>query len=111
MLDFEADLAAVFFCADFAMPFTRQRPLASDVEVLGILGVTEGDALDTHAIAITRSLRLPSTADVRADDVLVAVQAIPAMGVEQGARFRVLDLPQRVNDGMEFEALLGSVGP
>lgn len=26
-----------------------------------------------------------------------------------GARFRVLDNPRRVNDGMEMEALLGSV--
>lgn len=111
MLDLEADLAAVFFGADFAMPFTRQRSLVADVEVLGILGTTDEEALDARAISSQRSLRTPATADVRADDVLVAVQAIPAMGVAQGARFRVLDVPQRVNDGMECEALLGSVGP
>lgn len=112
MLDLEADLAAVFFGADFATPFTRQRPLVADVQVLGILGVTDEEALDARAIASTRSLRIPATADVRADDVLVAVQAIPAAGVAQGTKFRVLDMPQRVNDGMEYEALLGSVvGP
>ena len=111
MLDLEADLAAVFFGADFAAPFTRQRPLIADVQVLGIFGITDEEALDARAIASTRSLRIPATADVRADDVLVAVQAIPAAGVAQGARFKVLDVPHRLNDGMEREALLGSVGP
>lgn len=110
MLGLQEDIAAVFFGADFASPFTRLRPLAPDVEVVGILGVTDEDALDGRAIASTRTLRMPATADVRADDVLVAVQAIAGVGVEQGARFRVLDQPLRCNDGMETEALLGSVG-
>ena len=52
---------------------------------------------------------MPVTQDVRADDVLVAKEAIPALTIAVGARFRVLDNPQRVNDGMEMEALLGSV--
>lgn len=111
MLDLEEDMAAVFYGADFAATFTRQRPLAADAEVTGILGTTDEDALEGRAIASTRTLRMPAIADVRADDVLVAQQAIAAMGVAQGARFRVLDVPRRVNDGMEAEALLGSAAP
>jgi len=45
------------------------------------------------------------------DDVLVAKEAIPATHIAAGARFRVLDNPRRVNDGMEMEALLGSATP
>lgn len=108
MLDLEEDLAATFFGADFASTFVRQRPMALDVEVAGILGTTDEDALEGRAIASTRTLRLPATADVRADDVLVAVQAIAGLGIAAGARLRVLDAPQRVCDGLELEALLGS---
>ena len=69
----------------------------------------DAEALDGRAMAATRAVRMPATQDVRADDVLVAAQAIAGHGIAQGARFRVLDNPQRVNDGMEMEALLGSV--
>lgn len=111
MLDLEEDLAAVFFGADFAAPFTRQRPMAADVQVAVIVGAVDDDALDGRAIATTRAARMPATADVRADDVLVAVQTIGALGIAAGQRLRVLDAPRRVNDGMELEALLGSAAP
>ncbi len=109
MLDLEYDMATVFFGSDFATPFTRLRPHAADVEVVGILGVTDDDALEGRAMVGTRLLRMPATADVRADDVLVAAQAVAGMGVVLGAQFRVLDPPRRTTDGMEIEALLGSV--
>ncbi len=108
-MDLEEDMALVFFGTDFAHTFTRQRPLVADVDVVAILGVADAEALDGRVIAAARTLRMPATADVRADDVLLAVQAIPGMGVAVGARFKVLEPPQRVNDGMEAEALLGSV--
>ena len=109
MLNLEDDMAAVFYSADFATAFTRQRPMAPDVAVVAIFGVLDDEAMDGHALAATRVVRMPATQDVRADDVLVAVAAIPGQGIAAGARFRVLDNPQRVNDGMEMEALLGSV--
>lgn len=109
MLDLEDDMAAVFFGTDFAHTFTRQRPGVADVDVVGILGVVDAEALQDRVIATARTLRMPATADVRVDDVLVAVQAVPAQGVAVGARFRVLAPVQRVNDGAESEALLGSV--
>jgi hypothetical protein len=108
MMDLHADLSAVFFGADFATAFTRQRTGAADVQVVLILGATDEDALDGRAIATTRTARLPATADLRVDDVLVAAQALPALGVAEGQRFTVLDAPRRANDGMELEALLGS---
>lgn len=109
MLNLEEDMAAVFYGTDFSTTFTRQRPSVADVDVQVIFGVVDAEALDGRAMAATRKVQMPVTQDVRADDVLVAVQAIPGLGVAVGARFRVLDNPQRVNDGMETEALLGSV--
>lgn len=111
MLDLEIDMATVFFGTDFAATFTRQRPLVADVDVMAIFGVADEEALDGRVIATARSLRMPCTADVRVDDVLVAAQAIPDMGVAVGDRFKVLDEPRRLNDGMELEALLGSAYP
>lgn len=102
-------MATVFYGPDFATTFTRQRPLVADVDVVLIFGVVDAEALDGRAMAATRKVQMPATQDVRADDALVAKQAIPALGIAAGARFRVLDTPQRVNDGMEMEALLGSV--
>ena len=111
MLDLEEDMAAVFYGPDFATTFTRQRPSVADVDVVLIFGVVDEEALDGRAIAATRKVQMPATQDVRADDVLVAVQAIPGQNIAAGARFRVLDNPRRVSDGMEMEALLGSVSP
>lgn len=109
MLDLEEDMATVFYGSDFATLFTRQRPAAADVDVAVIFGVVDEEALDGRAMAATRKVQMPVTQDVRADDVLVAKEAIPALSIAVGARFRVLENPQRVNDGAEMEALLGSV--
>ena len=109
MLDLEEDMATVFYGPDFATTFMRQRPSVADVDVTAIFGVVDEEAMDGRAMAATRKVQMPVTQDVRADDVLVAKEAIPALGISVGARFRVLDNPQRVNDGMEMEALLGSV--
>lgn len=109
MLDLEEDMATVFYGSDFATTFTRQRPSVADVDVTAIFGVVDEEALEGRAMAATRKVQMPVTQDVRADDVLVAKAAIPALNIAAGARFRVLDNPQRVNDGMEMEALLGSV--
>ena len=109
MLNLEEDMTTVFYGPEFATTFTRQRPAAADVDVAVIFGVVDAEALDGRAMAATRKVQMPATQDVRADDVLVAVQAIPGQGIAVGARFRVLDNPQRVTDGMEMEALLGSV--
>lgn len=109
MLDLEEDMATVFYGPDFATTFTRQRPMVADVDVTAIFGVVDEEALEGRAMAATRKVQMPVTQDVRADDVLVAKEAISALNIAAGARFRVLDNPQRVNDGMEMEALLGSV--
>ncbi len=111
MLDLAEDLAAVFFGPDFATTFTRQRPAAADVSVAAIIGVADDEALDGRALATTRTALMPATADVRADDVLMAVQAIPGTGIAAGQRFAVLDTPRRTVDGAEMEALLGSAAP
>lgn len=108
MLDLAEDLATVFFGPDFATPFTRQRHAAADVPVVVIIGVADDEALDGRALATTRTALMPATADVRADDVMVAVQAIPGTGIAAGQRFTVLDTPRRTVDGAEMEALLGS---
>ena len=108
MLDLDDDMATVFFGTDYAHTFTRQRPGVADVDVVGILGVEDALALQERVMAPARTLRMPATADVRVDDVLVAVQAVPALRVAAGDRFRVLAPVQRVNDGAELEALLGS---
>lgn len=111
MLDLEEDLSAVFFGPDFTAIFTRQRPAAADVPVAVILGVADDEALDGRAMATTRIAHMSAVADVRADDVLVATQALPGLGVVVGQRFVVLDVPRRLVDGMEMEALLGSAAP
>lgn len=109
MIDLEDDMRGVFFSADFATRFERTRAGQAANEVVGILGVADDEALDGHAMAAARTLRLPSGSDVRADDVLQALEAMPLLDVAVGTRFKVLDQPQRVNDGAEMEALLGSV--
>jgi hypothetical protein len=109
MLDLAEDLSTVFYGPDFTAIFTRQRPAVVDVQVAVIIGVADADALDGRAIATTRTVLMPATADVKADDVMVAVQEIPGTGITAGQRFKVLDVPRRVVDGMEMEALLGSV--
>lgn len=107
MLDLANDLSAVFFGPDFATPFTRQRPAAADVTVMCIIGAVDDEVLDTRAMAAVRVAHFAAGQDVRADDTLVA-QAAAGPEVPAGTAYRVLDMPRRVNDGFELEALLGS---
>ncbi|GKS96947.1 hypothetical protein [Acidovorax sp. SUPP2825] len=109
MLDFEDDMANVFFGSDFAGRFLRHRAGAESKIIVGIFGVADEEALEGRVIAAARVLRGPAVSDVRADDVLEAVDPIPSLDVLAGARFKVIDQPKRVNDGAEKEALLGSV--
>ena len=109
MLSLDEDMAAVFYSTDFATTFTRQRPLAPDADVVAIFGVADGEALDSRAMAVTRTVQMPASQDVRADDVLVVKLGAAQPGLVVGTQFRVLDMPQRMNDGMEMQALLGSV--
>lgn len=106
-----SDIDSVFFGDDFASAFVRHRPTADDVEFAAILGVADDEVLEGRALAMARFLRLPASVDLRVDDLVAAVQAIPSIGVPAGALFKVLEVPMRVNDGMELEALLGSVVP
>ncbi len=104
------DLAlGVFTDPEVATVFSRVRVGVADLQVSGILGLNDDDALQGQVLAAQRTLRLPGMPDVRADDVLHVVTAVPGLGVVVGARFRVLAQPRRVGDGRELEALLGSV--
>lgn len=106
------DLAlGVFTHPEVATVFRRVRTGVADVEVSGILGVNDDEALQGQVLAAQRMLRLPGLPDVRADDVLHVITPVPGLGVAVGARFRVLAQPERVADGRELEALLGSVSP
>jgi hypothetical protein len=107
MIDFADDLSRVFFGADFATPFTRQRPGVADVTVMAIVGAVDSDALEGRAMSAVRSAHFAAGQDVRADDKLIAQQAA-GPDVPAGTAYRVLDTPRRVNDGLELEALLGS---
>ena len=111
MLDFEEDMAEVFFSDDFATRFERVRAAAAPLAVAGILGIADEEALEGRVIATVRVLRLPAACDVRVGDVLVALDSMPSQGIEVGARFKVLEPPQRVIDGAEMDALLGSAPP
>lgn len=107
MLDLAGDLATVFFGADFATPFTRQRPGAADVTVMAIIGAVDSEALEGRAMSAVRTAHFSAGQDVRAGDKLIASQAA-SPEVPAGTAYRVLDTPRRVNDGLELEALLGS---
>ncbi|WP_278534958.1 hypothetical protein [Delftia acidovorans] len=111
MLDLDRDLREVFYGHDFALPFSIERQGAVVGTAAGILGVIDDEALDGRVIAAERTLRLPSIHDLRDRDVLISQADEPTIGVRVGDRFRVLAAPQRVNDGSEMEALLGSVKP
>lgn len=108
MLDLEHDMQAVFYCADFTVRFKRVRPGVEDLELQAILGVTDSEALEGHAMATSRTIQCPATADLRADDMLQLLEAAPQLGLAEGSKFRVLDVPERINDGAEQLALLGS---
>jgi len=111
MLDLAEELSAVFYGDDFACTFVRQRLSMPDQAVVGILGIADDDALEGRVLAAARTLRMPAASDVRAGDVLEVTAGMPSLGVPAGTRFKVLEVPQRVGDGAEVEALLGSVVP
>lgn len=108
MIDHAHDLATVFYGPDFASPFLRVRPEAADVQVMVILGAVDAEVLEGRAIAAVRTVRFVAGQDVRADDKLIALAAV-GPDVPAGTAFKLLEKPQRVNDGLEVEALLGSV--
>lgn len=104
----DRDMSNVFFCDDFALRFTRERVGVPSLEISGILGIEDVDALEDRAVAARRTLLLPAGTDVRPDDVLHALTADGGQRINVGDRFVALDVPRRVNDGAEMEVLLGS---
>lgn len=107
MIDHAHDLAAVFYGPDFATLFKRVRPAAADLDLRLILGTVDGEVLEGRSIAAARTGRFIAGQDVRADDKLVALED-GGPGVPIGTAFRLLEVPKKVNDGLEVEALLGS---
>ena len=107
-LDLDHDMQHVFYGSDFGMRYLRIRPGVDDLELQGIFGMADSEALEGYAHATTRVLQCPASHDVRADDILQALDALPQAGVSKGDRMCVLDTPERVNDGSELRVLLGS---
>lgn len=108
MLDLDHDMQNVFYGSDFTLRFKRVRAGVEDLELQGIFGMADGDALEGHAMATTRTLQCPALVDIRANDVLQLLEAAPQLGLAPGDRFRVLDVPERINDGAEQVLILGS---
>ena len=108
MLDLEHDMQAVFYCADFTVRFKRVRPGVEDLELQAILGMTDSEALEGNAMATSRTIQCPAAVDLRADDLLQLLEAVPQLGLAEGSKLRVLDVPDRINDGAEQLVLLGS---
>lgn len=104
------DLDVFFDAEDFATPWQRQRPGAGDVTVRGILGEESQDGLQGRLVSTNRELLLPTTADVRAGDVLVLQADLPALGLLQGKRFRVGGPVERLSDGAQMVAFLTDPG-
>lgn len=107
MIDAAADLAAIYAGPEFALTFTRSRDGAADLDVRVIVGTVDEEALQSHIVARQCKVSFATGADVRADDVLTAVDVVDAV-TPAGTRFVVLAEPKRINDGLECEALLGS---
>lgn len=110
MIDAAADLAAIYAGPEFALTFTRSRDGAADLDVRVIVGTVDEEALQGHIVARQCKVSFATGTDVRADDVLTAVDAVDAVDAvtPAGTRFVVLAEPKRINDGLECEALLGS---
>lgn len=109
MLDLDHDMQSVFYGPDFALRFKRVRAGVEDLELQGIIGMTDGEALEGHSMATSRTLQCPSVADLRSEDILQLLEAAPQLGLAVGSKFRVLDVPERINDGAEQLVHLGSV--
>lgn len=108
MLDLDHDMEHVFYGSDFALRLKRVRPGAVDLQLQGIVGVADDEALEGYALATSRTLQCPAVVDLRAEDVLELLEAAPQLGLALGDRLRVLDVPRRLNDGAEQMVLLGS---
>jgi hypothetical protein len=104
------DLEVFFDAEDFATPWLRQRPGVGDVLVHGILGEESQDGLQGRLVSTNRELLLPTTADVRTGDVLVLQVDMPALGLQQGKRFRVEGPVERLSDGAQMVAFLTDAG-
>jgi len=109
MIDFDADMADVFYGDDFTSAFVRQRAGVANEPVKGIPARQDKDALDGHAVATQRQLLVPASAGLKRDDILTAVAAIPQWAAQPGAVFVVLDL-EHVGDGTEVLAYIGKAG-
>lgn len=107
---FDEDEAGVFYGPDFALRLMWQRAGVTMGQVSGILGLADEEALDGRAMAAQRVLCLPRC-DIRPDDTLIADVDWPESGLSAGDRFVVLDAPQRLNDGLDMQLLLGSAAP
>lgn len=110
MIDPAADLAAILAAPDFAKSFRRIRPLAEPVDVRMIVGTVDEEALQRYALSCVRKALFAAGSDVRVDDEILALEAVD-INIPEGTMLKVLDIPQRVNDGLEVEALLGSATP
>ena len=108
MSQVEQDLVALFATSDFAREFVPEDPAKPAFRaIFGV--VDEGDVLDGHATHADRKIHyVTSSAHLRADDVLVDSGGD---GVASGTRWRLLDNPMRVNDGLESVAYLSAVRP
>ena len=108
MLDLDHDMQHVFYGSDFAVRLKRVRAGAVDLELQGIIGVADDEALDGYALATARTLQCPAVIDLNAEDVLELLESAPQLGLALGDRLRVLDVPRRLNDGAEQMVMLGS---
>lgn len=109
MIDFEADMANVFYGSDFACAFVRQRAGVANETVKGIPGRQDKEALDGHVLAAQRQLLLPASAGLKRDDTLTAVADVPQWSAQANDVFKVLDL-EHVGDGTEVLAHIGKAG-
>lgn len=110
MVDFEADLAEVFYGSDFAFAFVCHRAgvVVGDA-IRGVPARDDREALDGHAVATHRQLLVPATTGVKRDDTLTAVAAVPQWGSQANDVFKVLDL-EHVGDGAEMLLHVGKAG-
>lgn len=106
MIDLAADVAAIFGGPEFSVRLTRRRAGAPDLEIRMVIGVVDDEVLEGRALAAVRKGAFPTTTDVRADDLLIAVDDVDA-SMPAGSVLQALDNPRRICDGLESEVLLG----
>lgn len=108
MIDLQHDIETVFYGPDFAAEFAwRRGGVVQERTVPIILGTQDVEALDGRVQASNRKATYPASRTVRLGDELVALEDLP--DYPKGTVFEVLDHPQKVNDGLEMEALLGAL--